>query len=72
MYKLMLGVAAIGLAIALPAIAQAPQPDQWLAKMPAAPERDMLANACIGCHNAERIVNADHDAYEWTCWSPAW
>jgi virginiamycin B lyase len=65
MSKLMFGVAAIALAIALPAIAQAPQPDQWLAKMPAAPEREMIANACLGCHNAERIVNADHDAYEW-------
>ena len=67
MSKLMLGVAAIALAIALPAIAQAPQPaaDQWLAKMPAAPERDMIASACLGCHNAERIVGADHDAYEW-------
>jgi virginiamycin B lyase len=63
----MLGVAAVTLALALPAIAQAPQqtPDQWLAKMPAAPERDLIANACLGCHNAERILNADHDAYEW-------
>ena len=61
MSKLMLGVAAVALAFALPAIAQAPQPDQWLAKLPAAPEREMIAGACLGCHNAERIVNATHD-----------
>jgi len=65
MSKLMLGVAAAALAFALPAIAQAPQPDQWLAKLPAAPERDMIAGACQVCHNAERIVTAPHDAFEW-------
>lgn len=65
MSKLMLGVAAVALAFALPAIAQAPQPDQWLAKLPAAPEREMIAGACLGCHNAERIVSANHDSFEW-------
>jgi virginiamycin B lyase len=65
MSKLMLGVAAVALAFALPAIAQAPQPDPSLDKLPAGPEKAIIADACTGCHTLERIATASHDKFEW-------
>ena len=65
MSKLMLGVAAVALAFALPAIAQAPQADPDLNRLPAGPERQVVADACTVCHTLERIVTASHDKFEW-------
>ena len=65
MSKLMLGVAAVALAFALPAIAQAPKADPDLNRLPPGPERAIVADACTGCHTLERIATATHDKFEW-------
>lgn len=56
--------AACALALAVPAFSQqAADPD--LMKLPPGPERQVVAQACTGCHTLERIANASHSAHEW-------
>ena len=59
------GAAAI-LALAVPAISQSqPAADPSLNLLPPGPERQILQNACTGCHTLERVATATHDAHEW-------
>jgi len=52
------------LSVVLPAFAQALDPS--LDKLPAGPERAIVAQACTACHTLERVATASHDAHEWS------
>jgi virginiamycin B lyase len=56
--------AACILALAVPAFSQT-QADPDMNRLPAGPEREIVAQACTVCHTLERIVTASHDAHEW-------
>jgi virginiamycin B lyase len=61
--KALLGAAVFGL-FAVPALSQnAADPD--VNRLPAGPERAIVAQACTVCHTLERIVTASHDKFEW-------
>jgi virginiamycin B lyase len=64
MSKLLLGVAAGALALAIPAFAQ-PAADPNLDKFPAGPEKQMLAEACTQCHTLARVAFGNYDAEGW-------
>ena len=55
MSKLLLGVAALSLALALPVFAQQ-KPDPNLDKFPAGPEKALIAEACTACHSLARVA----------------
>jgi virginiamycin B lyase len=64
MQKTVLVAAVAAAALALPAIAaQTADPD--VNKLPAGPEKAIVAEACTACHELGRIVNGSYDAAGW-------
>ena len=63
MSKLLLGVAAISLGLALPAYAQNVDPN--FDKFPAGPEKALIGDACTQCHTLARVVFGNYDADGW-------
>src|SRR5882672_10564759 len=63
MSKLLLGVAAGALGLALPAFAQPADPN--LDKFPAGPEKALVAEACTACHTLARVAFGNYDAVGW-------
>src|SRR5262245_52958174 len=64
MSKLMLGVAALSLCLAIPVLAQQ-KPDHNLDKFPAGPEKALVAEACTACHSLARVAFGSYDAAGW-------
>ncbi len=64
MSRLMLGVAALSLSLALPAYSQQ-KPDPNLDKFPAGPEKAIIAEACTACHSLARVAFGSYDAAGW-------
>ncbi len=64
MPKLVFAAAVAAAAIAMPAFAAQTDPD--VNKLPAGPEKAVVAEVCTACHELGRIVNGSYDAAGWS------